>query len=289
MRTAEEFRLIQGTPVEVHRLPTSGREVMVKREDLCCPYPGPTFSKIRGVYAHIRARPESLIGVLDTYHSKAGWAVAAVSRALGKHCVDYWPQYKTDGPALRRQQAEATEWGAQLRALPAGRSAVLYHQARRETIALGGYMMPNALKLPESVRETSQEFRSTAWPASLDGGTLVVSASSGTILAGVLNGLAFTTSRPSLIAVHMGYSRSQSAMLEYLREASRLTFAYWERFVVPRLRFYDEQYAYKDAARPGADAPFPCNPYYDLKAWRWLDRVACHTLNDPLVFWNIGD
>jgi len=33
--------------------------------------------------------------------------------------------------------------------------------------------------------------------------------------------------------------------------------------------------------------PFPCNPYYDRKAWKWL--IENYTdLQKPILFWNIG-
>jgi hypothetical protein len=32
--------------------------------------------------------------------------------------------------------------------------------------------------------------------------------------------------------------------------------------------------------------PFPMHPYYDLKAWRWLESGP--RLADPVLFWNIG-
>jgi len=125
--------IVNNTPLETHEL--NGVPILVKREDLCCPFPGPSFSKIRGVVAHIKNRPESVIGVLDTYHSKAGWAVAYVCRELGKQCVDFWPRFKADnytgGPAPRFQQQQAAELGATLVDLQAGRSAILYHTARK--------------------------------------------------------------------------------------------------------------------------------------------------------------
>jgi len=65
--------IVSGTPVE-----QVDERIWVKREDLCCPLPGPEFAKIRGVYSHIKNRPEDVIGVLDTYHSKAGWAAKAL-------------------------------------------------------------------------------------------------------------------------------------------------------------------------------------------------------------------
>ena len=59
--------LVNNTPVEQYKI--DGRTIHVKREDLCCPYPGPSFSKMRGVVAHIENRPEQVIGGLDTFHS----------------------------------------------------------------------------------------------------------------------------------------------------------------------------------------------------------------------------
>ena len=48
--------VVDGTPLITY--PAGNLEVIVKREDLCCPYPGPSFSKMRGVAAHIANRPE---------------------------------------------------------------------------------------------------------------------------------------------------------------------------------------------------------------------------------------
>jgi hypothetical protein len=33
--------------------------------------------------------------------------------------------------------------------------------------------------------------------------------------------------------------------------------------------------------------PFPCNPWYDRKAWHWL-RYNVGSLVPPVLFWNIG-
>ena len=73
--------ITNNTPVELYQ--AGNLRVHVKREDLCCPLPGPSFSKMRGVAAHIANRPEGVIGVLDTFHSKAGWAVSWACSRLG--------------------------------------------------------------------------------------------------------------------------------------------------------------------------------------------------------------
>lgn len=279
----------EGTPVDLVTLtgPMGEREVYVKREDMSAPYPGPEFSKLRGVAAHIAKREEEVIGVLDTYHSKAGWGVAYVCKALGKRCVVYWPRYSADPDTglVRDQQIEANNLGAATVALPAGRSAILYHRARahlREAVGKGSYMMPNALKLAESVEETAAEVARTDLPEDLDNGTVVISVSSGTIAAGVLKGLKEADVFPHVI-LHMGYSRSKEAVQKYVEEQSGAPF-----WLFPEVTLVDEGYSYKDQSKEvDTQLPFPANPYYDLKAWSWLERFH-ESVDGPILFWNIG-
>lgn len=278
--------IIDNTPVLSYDL--NGRTILVKREDLCSPAPGPGFSKTRGVWAHIRNRPEPVIGVLDTLHSKAGWCVSQLGTALGKKVVNYWPRYKSD-PAdgfPREQQRFSSSFGAEMVALPAGRSFILYHKARADLQARfgqDGYMMPNALKLPESVTENAAETMRTL-PLLPDRFNLVVSISSGTVAAGVLRGLGEAKMLDRVtVWLHSGYDRPDGAVREYVQEKAQMT----ERGI-RNVRIVREGYNYADRAPATARAPFPCNPYYDLKAWHWMGQNL-HLLDDqPTVFWNIG-
>lgn len=321
--------LTLGTPLEDH-LEEAG--LLVKREDLSCPYPGPPFSKTRGVFAHMQKRYEEgvrLFGALDTFHSQAGHAVAYAARLLGAQCVNYFPVYKSDldqadpeadnlipvlnscWMAPRPPQVRSRELGADLVGLPAGRSAVLYHTAKRDCEARGGYMMPNALKLPETLEETAAEVVRTLEGATrehfdvLRSSPWLISCSSATIASGVLAGLADCGllrrrndkkgyGEGVKVILHMGYSRSQSAVLKYIDE----------RFWIARRRsldlsiegydnndfiaeFVDEGYAYKDVAKPGPTPPWPCNAHYDLKALRWWLREGREHYGRA-VLWNIG-
>lgn len=278
---------IQNTPVEDHR-ETLG--CFVKREDLCCPG-GPNFSKARGVYAHIAKRPERFIGVLDTSHSQGGWAVARACQLLGKQCVNFYPEFKASQGAIPAAVRESMALGAQLLPLRAGRSAVLYHGARAwlaghpDQVEGSYYMMPNALKLEESVEETAAEVART-FPR-LDNSRLpvLVSASSGTIAAGVLRGLVHAGWRGRLI-VHMGYSRSVDAVHTYVTRMARVDGI--DLVSQAGIQVVDEGYEYKDAARPGDDPPFPCNAYYDLKAFRWWMREGRARHGPVALLWNIG-
>jgi hypothetical protein len=287
----------EGTPLEDH-LEEAG--LLVKREDLSCPPPGPPFSKTRGVLAHITKRYKDgarVFGALDTFHSQAGHAVAYACRLVGAQCINYFPVYKREQdhtfPApwpmeLRPPQLRSQELGATLVGLQAGRSALLYHSAKRDAEAQGGYMMPNALKLPETVEETAAEVVRTFELADraqfevLRSSPWLISASSATIASGVIKGLAQIMPKRPPILLHMGYSRSSETVRDYIakRIAPDTGFA-------PDVTIIDEGYAYADQAKAGPTPPWPCNPYYDLKALRWWLREGRERYGRA-VFWNIG-
>lgn len=266
-----------GTPVQDYREEWG---LLVKREDLACPPPGPPFSKTRGVYEHVRKRPEKLIGVLDTYHSQAGHAVARACQVLGKTCVNFYPEFKYE-PGPRPPQIRAASLGAELIGLPAGRSAILWHAAKKATHSREGYMMPNALKLDESVTETCREARSTleTWKGTPPG-VVLLPASSGTIAAGVIRGFIEAEVCPRFI-LHLGYSRSHGEVLSYVLKKAGVN---------ADVNIVDENYSYKDEARKGPTPEWPCNSYYDLKAFRWWDREGReqNSGRGDALLWNVG-
>jgi hypothetical protein len=268
------------TPIEDY---TSEYGLWVKREDLACPPPGPPFSKTRGVFAHIVKIPSKAIGVLDTYHSQAGWAVARACQVLGKRCINFYPEFKQE-PGYREPQERAAELGAELVGLPAGRSAVLYHRAKAECAARHAYMMPNALKLHESVSETAGEVSTSPFASD----AVIISASSGTIAAGVMRGYAAAPGGlgDTLFIVHLGYTRSHACVAKYLEDmAGNFPLREHRR----NLLIVDEKYSYRDQARPGETPPWPCNPYYDLKAFRWwLSARTRYRKRETVLFWNVG-
>ncbi len=261
--------LRENTPIEDHR---DKYGLWVKREDMSCLPPGPPFSKTRGVFAHILSRPERIIGALDTYHSQAGHAVARACQILGKKCINYYPDYKYE-PGPRERQLRAQELGAELVPLKAGRSAILYHAAKKDCRNRGGYMMPNALKLQESVDETAQEVREGGWDY------VLIPISSGTIAAGVVKGFARIGAYPRYL-IHLGYSRSHDEVARYIKSKSGVDNV--------RLELIDEGYHYRDASKSIEEPPWPCDKYYDLKALRWwVDRTK-FTGPGSCLLWNIG-
>lgn len=283
--------VINGTPWEQYDV--QGRTVYVKREDLSCPAPGPSFSKLRGVAKFLARecgeRKEPVVGVMDTRHSKAGWGAAYVCRELGVRCIDFYPVLKADNGQLRPNQVQAQSLGAELHPMgpfqnKAGRltqypSYILYGMAKKWLESEYGpeaVMLPNALKLEESIEETYLECRDHT-PDYLRSGTWLFSISSGTIAAGAIRWLGRFD---NVIYLHQGYSRKSHAVHEYVIKAAGLT-------PVGAMVQVDEGYSYGDEV-DNTDIPFPCNEYYDAKAWRWMVNNIHEFDREPLVFWNVG-
>lgn len=281
--------ILISTPWEVHYV--DGVPVHVKREDLCCPAPGPPFSKMRGVEAHITRICDELgydpvIGVVDTSHSMAGWGVAYVCDVMGLDCVDFFASYVHErergaelhlgNVEIREYQQRAQQFGAELVPMKAGRFAVMHAQSRTLFTSMtdSGYMMPNALKYKDLIPVTAKEVRTT--PDELLQGTWIISISSGTVAAGVLNGL-IDNHEDMCIILHMGHDRSEAQAQRYIRGLA----GYWPSYI----DMINEHYNYVD--KVDVHCPFPCNPWYDLKAWKWL-MANVHDLEQPIIFWNIG-
>jgi len=246
--------IVTNTPVESFAI--GKRSVYVKREDLCCP--APSFSKLRGVKAHIQCRDETVIGVLDTFHSKAGWGTSLICEGLSKKCIVFYPVYRNN-PGMQDFQRKAQNLGADIIGIDAGRSCILYHYARNILSEKypKSYMMPNALKLN--------------W---------IVSVSSGTIAAGVVKGLVEMGACDSVkVVLHQGYSRSKDALLKYVS-------SYTQSNIDFKIEAIDEGYGY--AISVSCPCPFPCNSYYDLKAWNWLRNNIQEISTNRILFWNIG-
>jgi len=229
--------------------------------------------------------------VLDTYHSQAGHAVAEACALLGKQTVNFYPVRKAERhDALKPQQLAAQANGmAVLHSLPAGRSAILYHQAKKALSAYddgsGAYMMPNALKLPEMVTETAAEVRrtllSTPLPPRMP---VIIAASSGTIAAGVIAGFRQLGQNP-LFIIHQGYDRSEGAIIKYM---NRMMGAAVSPLGLPlNIQLVNEGYNYGEVAKAGPEPLWPCNVYYDLKAFRWWMREGRAHHGEALL-WNIG-
>lgn len=291
------------TPVESHTLP-DGTSVLVKREDLCFAEPAPPFSKLRGLVEHLqkikRDKPTiTHIAYVESAVSMAGWGVAWACESLGFKSIIFNPVYK-EGNTNYLLEIHRKKWAkfpsCTVINIKAGRQKVLWFWARKllpDIVPSGQYvLLPLGLPFNESIMLVAEETVYTLNKVQ-DVSTIVISVGSGTMTAGVLKGLGMAHRHDvSLIGiVCRGYSETGLKQKEmYIRnQAFNADPLNCNLSVInpslSKFKLIDPGWEYTQ--KPTIKAPFPCHPYYDLKAWQWLlENHSC--LRQRVLFWNIG-
>jgi len=275
--------LIQNnTPIEKYG------DIYVKREDLACFPPGPPFAKVRGLYSRLlalKAKGVETIGYTETSISMAGWGVAWMAKQLGMTAVIFNPIYKTPNEVLTLHRSKWIEFGAKMIDIPAGMAKVNYHISKnilREQYGPGAVMLPLGLPFIETIREVYLEF---ALSKCKKFNTIVMCVGSGTMAAGVLKGVLKTKSKAQVIGVLCRPSKK-------IRQKKSLILG-MAGAVLNDDFFQMVDLGYEYTQKVDFFAPFPCNPYYDLKAYKFLMDYKETEYNNirfkkPILFWNIG-
>jgi len=272
-----ESHLLAGihTPIEEYK--SMGQPVFVKREDLAYGDPYPPLAKMRGIVALMKKQKElgqNLIGIYDTRISKSGWGVAAAAQVLEMQCVVY--QARGKGMPEPSQIDTARQLGAEIVFLPGGMTSLAYQRAKKDMLGRGGFMIPVGLVSTEAVCAVGEEAATIG--EKFFGGSLVISVGSAITLSGVILGL------PELPEIY-GISCGMSPKRQMGRVAKLLNEIGCEKRWSNKVNFVESGYGYYD--REDCETPFPCSPYYDKKAWKWMeDHIS--DLPQPILFWNIG-
>jgi len=271
--------LLEDTPIEEYYI--GDTPIWVKREDMVCSRRDfPPLSKIRGIATlcyKLKMRGYSVVGVLDTRVSKAGWGAAAVCRDLKMKCIVGIPH--VDGEVLPISARKAQELGADIIKLKPSRYSIMYARLRRHVESVGGFTLPLGLACEETVLEVRNIVRNMD-PKYFEG-SLVVCAGTGTILSGIICGLPRYPQKIISVSSGMATSKQMRTIKRFVAHWAPMKLAYVLRRLemIPAIRDYYEE-------SPIA-VPFPCHPNYDAKAWEWLCSNI-HVVPKPILFWNIG-
>lgn len=258
------------TPVELHE------GIFVKREDKCCEEV--PLSKARGAWDLIRSVSAPVIVCLDTYRSLNGLLTAACCASARKRAVIYYPTYKGhEGYIAPWHRVAADRYRAELRPLQATRQGVMKGRMLQELRLRASmdpepaFVMPDAFKLKQTMMGVSAEYQRTVIHMGFRPDTVIVPVGTGTHLIGIMRSI--TTER--VIAV-LGYTRSHEQLQRYV--GSNM-----EPERVFHFDIVDRGYGYRD--REDLPCPFPASPYYETKAWRWLQE---NPRRGRTLFWNVG-
>lgn len=263
------LNLQYGTPIEEVR--QGGRLIRVKRDDLAPGDPlAPPLGKLRGLLDAIRgAGGVEVVGAVDRKPtSRNTWATAYLCKELGLRCHAYFN-------TLGGYQSRAIELGADYRIAPFLETEELYRYAQSHFHSQYGErgFLPiddcQAAALVEDARaEVHRSKRSM-----LDVNTVIIPTGSGGLAMGVMKGLADLGLRPHIV-LHAAGSRRSEDYLSGIVDGAGLRHKFASVSVV------------KQAGGPCISKPlFPCNPTYELPAWRWMMEQE---FGGVVLFWNAG-
>lgn len=281
------------TPIEIHKV--NGVDIYVKREDLCSTYPAPPFSKIRGLFRHLqklKTQGIKTVGYVETPISMAGWGIAWGAKELGMKSVIYEPQYveqkKGYNKSLNVMKKHKRMWeyfGATILPIPAGRTTVNNYIAQKDFYNKFGkesLLLPIGISLKETIEETDMEYcRTIDTHGYFD--NIVIAVGSGTICAGIFGRVA-REKKGKVIGI---LCRNGSILKKSINIHKKAGIPYEGGFLQnSRLKLIDPGWEYTQKCE--IKQPFPCHPYYDLKAWDWLVKNI-DNLSGKILFWNIGN
>lgn len=268
----------ENTPIEEYTL--SGKKVYVKRDDLFLASRQPmvpALAKLRGARVVLKKLKEEgvrKIACFDTRISKSGQGIAYLCQELELECAVGYPRLVSD-MKLNEPQEKAQLMGAKVFPVEAGRTNICYHAFKRKVEELGYYVLPLGITFKETASEVAKISEKIE-----KFGSIVVATGTATIACGISIG----NREVNVVGVSCGMSpQRQGIRIGNICSALRIEFP-------KNLCIYESGYDYYGKAET-IGIPFPSSPYYDAKAWWWLERMiesGDDSIKEPILFWNIG-
>lgn len=277
---------IKHTPVQKYKI--KEQVIFVKREDLCAKQPAPPFSKIRGIFNvlfQLKKQGITHVGYSENSISMASWGVSWACFELGLKAVIFDQQYKNPPQTLLKHRQYWEMFGAEIIPVRPGIQNISHNIGKtymKEKFATKGQMLPIGLPFDETVKETAKEYKYTINKIQKQfkqtPNSLIVCVGSGTICSGLL----YTGLHIPIYGVTCAYSNIKKKQKFIAKKSKKILDGFLKQ---AQLYIFEGGYQYKEKAK--INAPFPCNPHYDLKAWEWLN-CNIEEIPPPILFWNIG-
>jgi len=272
------LKILFDTPVEIYEI--DNIPVYVKREDLCAPEGAPPFSKIRGLYVYLEKLKEegiTTIGYTETSISMAGWGITWACKLLGLRSVIFNPVYKETPITLEIHRKHWIEDNAIIVDLKAGMAKVNWNISKnvlkKEFGAEHSILLPLGLPLQDTIIATTKEAKVLQQYRSI-----VVNVGSGTIFSGIYSGMGDSNHLYGIMGRTGSIIKKRKTIINKVCTTSLF-------YNTPIFTIIDPGYNYTDSV--DISIPFPCNKFYDAKAWLWLIEHI-NELQPPILFWNIG-
>jgi hypothetical protein len=283
--TTQTNTVVQGlnedTPTETYEI--GGKTVYVKRDDLMGSLPFlPPWGKIGAINALVdkyidKNKPLTHLSVDGSW---SGWVLASICEGLGIEFHYSHPDSKKFNRDILKQ-VENLYPACKFNPVKPNMMAIMYNVLRNQAKEEEWQMLPYAFNhefyknyLAERVQQVDDQF------GPFD--NLVVSSGSGVSVAGLARGFFADEMKkfwnPKITKrIWTTAVSSESSIRRTLKENNLQRMPIKLR--VSEFDFQDRMENYK--------APFPCNQFWDIKQWHWLENNI-EKLDGEILFWNLG-
>lgn len=267
--------LNEDTPLELYHI--KGREVWVKRDDLMGDGDSlPPWGKLAALYELVKkyVDPSKPLTHLSVDGSWTGWALAAICEALD---IEFYVSYPDSKKISQAYLGMLQEMYPKIKMNPIrpNMMQIMYNSLRSQAKENDWQMLPYAFN-----HDFYKDYLADRIQPFVHFDNLVVSSGSGVTLAGLVRGYY----REELKEFFPKVTRkvwttcvsSESSINKTLKKSG---------IPIP-LKIRKSEYLFEDRIE-GYSAPFPCNQFWDIKQWKWLEENI-DEIEGTILFWNVG-
>lgn len=268
--------LNENTPLEEYKI--KGRSVWVKRDDLMGDgVTLPPWGKMAAIYELVKKyvdknRPLTHLSVDGSW---SGWTLAAVCEDLGIEFYYSHPNSQKISKELLGMVREKYP-NVKFNPLRPNMMSIMYNALKKQAREQGWQMLPYAFDhsfYMDYLAERIQPYKHYK--------NLVVSSGSGVTLSGLVKGYF----RDELDNFWMKTDKKVWTTCVSSESSIKKTLKKNGLHNLP-IEVRKSEYDF-DNRLDGYSAPFPCNQFWDIKQWKWLEENI-DQLEGDILFWNIG-
>ena len=267
-----EMQLQLNTPIETYNV--NGKSVYVKRDDLMgdgeiLP-PWGKLSALRSVLLDVN--PTKPLIHLSVYGSWSGWALSQISKELGYEFIMAYPKSKKY-PEYMLEKVDRTL------PLKPNMMSILYNKVGSIAREKDYIRLPYAFDHSAYIYTQRKRFREVK--EKLDFDHLVVSSGSGVTCLGML-----LEHDPFPSLFEPDNKRTFHTVCVSSESSIKKKFSKYQIYDTDNVEIVKSEFAFDDKME-WYNTPFPCNEFWDKKAWYWLEQNISKFDGD-ILFWNIG-
>jgi hypothetical protein len=267
--------LNEETPLELYHI--KGREVWVKRDDLM----GdgiilPPWGKIAAVYELVKkyvdkSKPLTHLSVDGSW---TAWVLAAICEQMN---IEFYAAHPDSKKISQEYLGLIKEMypNANLYPIRPNMMQIMYNSLKKNAHEKGWQMLPYAFDhdfYKDYLAERIQPY------SHFD--NLVVSSGSGVTLSGLAKGYYREELKEFFPQV------KKKIWTTCVSSVSSINKTLKKSGIPIPLNIRKSEYLFEDRL-DGYEAPFPCNQFWDIKQWKWLEENI-DQMEGTILFWNIG-